>query len=125
MISVERSVMPDPAKLEYLLKLPWTFVRETTPEGDVVLRVSEIPSATGTGMTDEELARDTWDSLRASLETYLHFGDRIPLPGGATLPWEDLLQSPEGQQTFLVRKQVRLAFVTQTAAAPASVAAAQ
>lgn len=117
--------MPDPAKLEYLLKLPWTFVRETTPEGDVVLRVSEIPSATGTGMTDEELARDTWDSLRASLETYLHFGDRIPLPGGATLPWEDLLQSPEGQQTFLVRKQVRLAFVTQTAAAPASVAAAQ
>lgn len=27
---------PDP-KLAYLLRLPWTFVREETPEGDSVL----------------------------------------------------------------------------------------
>lgn len=30
-------------KLRHLLRLPWTFDRELTPEGDSVLRVREIP----------------------------------------------------------------------------------
>ncbi len=74
-------------KLAYLLRLPWTFVRETTAEGDALLRVREIPSAVGTGATPAELEADTWASLRASLEAYLHFGDPIPLPRDAELPW--------------------------------------
>lgn len=74
-------------KLEHLEALPWTIVAETTPEGDRLLRVSEIPSAVGHGATPEELEADLWASLRASLQAYLHFGDPIPLPNGVALPW--------------------------------------
>ena len=69
----------DPA-LRRLLALPWTIVPETTPEGDRLLRVREIPSAVGHGATDAELERDLWDSLRESLLAYLHFGDAVPQP---------------------------------------------
>lgn len=74
-------------KLESLLRLPWTICSETTPEGDRLLRVAEIPSAVGSGTEDEELEYDLWESLRASLAAYLHFADPIPLPDGCDLPW--------------------------------------
>jgi hypothetical protein len=75
-------------KLEHLLRLPWSLQAETTPEGDRLLRVVEIPSAVGCGASDEELEADLWESLRASLEAYLHFSDPIHVPGGASLPWD-------------------------------------
>ena len=99
--------MPDPAKLTYLLRLPWTFVREQTPEGDTVLRVAEVPSAVGTGDTDVELEADVWASLRASLESYLQFGDTIPLPVGSRLTWESSFAPTPTPPVFLVRKQLR------------------
>jgi predicted RNase H-like HicB family nuclease len=74
---------PHDAALRRLLALPWTVVPETTPEGDRLLRVREVPSAVGHGETDEELERDLWESLTASLEAYLHFGDPVPLPTGS------------------------------------------
>ena len=73
-------------ELHRLMALPWTIVRETTPEGDRLLRVREIPSAVGHGETDDELERDLRESLAASLSAYLHFGDPIPTPGEAVSP---------------------------------------
>jgi predicted RNase H-like HicB family nuclease len=70
------------SQLEQLLRLPWTIVKEITPEGDHLLRVAEIPSAVGSGATSEEMEADLWESLRESLRAYLHFGDPIPMPAG-------------------------------------------
>lgn len=77
-------------KVDYLLRLPWTVVRDTSPEGDTLLRVKELPDVVGCGEDQEALEADFWASLRASLESYLHFGDTIPRPGFAPsrLPWE-------------------------------------
>ena len=96
-------------KLAHLLSLPWTVVPDTSPEGDRLLRVQELPAAVGTGVSDEQLSRDFWESLRATLETYLHFEDGIPLPPGVDrLPWE----AEEGatqSQAFVVRETPRFA----------------
>ena len=73
--------------LQRLLQLPWTVARETTPEGDVLLRVKEIPSAVGSGSTDGERVKDLWESLTESLRAYLHFGDPVPMPRGASDSW--------------------------------------
>lgn len=73
--------------LQRLLRLPWTIVREVTPEGDVLLRVKEIPSAVGSGSTPDELVADLWESLTESLRAYLHFGDSVPLPQGVSDSW--------------------------------------
>jgi len=70
-------------ELQRLLQLPWMVRAETTPEGDRLLRVVEIPSAVGLGDTDEARERDLWVSLEASLRAYLHFGDPVPLPATA------------------------------------------
>lgn len=76
-------------QLEYLLqRIPWTISREEAPEGDVILRCREIADATGAGETDAEIERDFWESLRASLQAYLHFGERPPVPANFALPWE-------------------------------------
>jgi hypothetical protein len=106
---------PDP-KLAYLLRLPWTFVREATPEGDSILRITEIPSAVGTGGTPAELEADAWASLRASLEAYLHFGDPIPLPTGARLPWLSP-QQPGPPPKFIVRQTLRYTSSIETGGA--------
>jgi hypothetical protein len=75
-------------KLDYLLRLPWTIVPETTPEGDRLLRVRELRAAVGHGETDDELIHDFWESLRSTLLCYIHFNDPIPLPEGEEqLPW--------------------------------------
>ena len=75
-------------KLEYLLGLPWTI--EVVAEDDYqVLRVTELPSVIATGQTKDELEADFWESLKATLESYLHYGDPIPLPTEVTqLPWD-------------------------------------
>lgn len=73
--------------LQRLLRLPWTIVKEVTPEGDILLRVKEIPSAVGSGSTTDELVSDLWESLTESLRAYLHFGDQVPLPLGVSDSW--------------------------------------
>jgi len=75
------------SQLEHLLRLPWTIVKEVTPEGDHLLRVAEIPSAVGSGATREETEADLWESLEESLRAYLHFGDPIPVPAGPQPGW--------------------------------------
>lgn len=94
-------------KVAHLLTLPWTVLPETSPEGDRLLRVRELPAAVGTGVTDEQLSRDFWDSLKATIESYLHFEDRIPLPPGVNrLPWD--AEEPATQpQTFVVLETPR------------------
>ena len=82
------------SELDRLLALPWTIVAETTPEGDRLLRVREIPSAIGHGETDDELARDLRESLESSLRAYLHFGDPIPMPGTAASRAANIVTSP-------------------------------
>lgn len=80
---------PDRAEmdLQRLLHLPWTVDRETTPEGDELLRVREIPSAVGCGASDQERIEDLWQSLTESLRAYLHFGDAVPMPQGGSAAW--------------------------------------
>ena len=92
----------DERKLSHLFTLPWTIEPEVTPEGDRLLRVRELPAAVGHGETDEELVRDFWESFRATLACYLHFGDRIPLPEGVkALPWERAPAEPESQTVIV------------------------
>ncbi len=114
--------MTDSSKLDYLLRLPWTFVREVTPDGDCILRIAEIPSAVGTGDTDAALEADTWASLRASLEAYLHFGDPLPLPKGTVLPWDPDAPRREGPSTVILRRQLRLTYPTETAGTASPIA---
>lgn len=81
--------------MRYLVRLPWTIVPEMTPEGDRLLRVRELPAATGHGETDVELEADFWESLTETLRCYIHFGDRPPLPASvASLPWEQEPPTP-------------------------------
>lgn len=75
-------------KLEYLMALPWTIYGEVSAEGERLLRVRELPSVIGSGGSDEEIERDFWDSLEATLASYLHFGDELPLPLQLKLPWK-------------------------------------
>jgi hypothetical protein len=75
--------MTDHARdIQRLLSLPWTIDRDVAPEGDVVLRVREIPSAVGAGASEQERLDDLCASLEASLLAYLHFGDPVPSPMG-------------------------------------------
>lgn len=81
-------------KLEYLLGLPWSIYAEATAEGERLLRVRELPPVIGSGESDAEIERDFWDSLEATLRSYLHFGDELPLPLGLTLPWKQGTRAP-------------------------------
>ena len=74
-------------ELQRLLRLPWTVLSETSPEGERLLRVKEIPSAVGCGETDGEAITDLWAALTASLRAYLHFGDPVPVPTGVPAEW--------------------------------------
>ena len=87
----------DERKIEFLLRLPWTLLAETTPEGDSVIRITEIPSAVGTGATRDELEKDLWEALTTALRAYLHFGDPVPVPAGTKLPWAEIEVSPGAQ----------------------------
>lgn len=70
------------ATVQRLLRRPWTILRELTPEGDVLLRVKEIPSAVGSGDSDEEREADLWEALAESIRALLYFGDPVPSPDG-------------------------------------------
>ena len=98
-------------QIEHLMRLPWTIVPETTPEGDRLLRIAEIPSAVGTGETPQEIEADLWQALRESLRAYLHYKDQIPLPTGIRGPW---LQRPAERRTPYV---IRVPEVPVTASA--------
>lgn len=77
------------SKLDALMRLPWTVNVEREEDGSLFARVAEIPDAIADGDDDRSLARELWDSLRASLAFRLDHGDPIPLPAGRLLPWED------------------------------------
>ena len=74
-------------ELQRLLRLPWTILSETSPEGDLLLRVKEIPSAVGCGETEAAAIADLWEALAESLRTHLHFGDPVPVPVGVPTQW--------------------------------------
>ena len=67
------------ATIEQALTWPWR-VDVTEEDGELVARVAEMPDAIATGATHDDLARDLWVSLRASLRARLEFGDPIPRP---------------------------------------------
>lgn len=69
-------------RLDALAAVPWIVDREVTPDGDRLLRIREIPSASGAGSDPAEREADLWASLRASLRAYIHIGDPVPLPCG-------------------------------------------
>ena len=92
-------------KIAALLRLPWTIRPDKdVDEGYLIARVAEIPSVIATGATPEELERDFWQSLQASLEVSLDYGDPITLPRSLrTLPWD----APRRPPTPLVKTSYR------------------
>lgn len=88
--------------LQRLLWLPWTVLREVTPDGDVLLRVKEIPSAVGSGDSDEERVADLWEALTASLRALLHFGDPVPLPEGTSASWAQPSAQEQSRATYFI-----------------------
>lgn len=80
-------------KLKYLSSLNWTVTVERDPdEGYVILRVKELPAVIATGKDNQALEEDFWESLEASLQCALEFGDPIQLPNGGKAPWEQPTQ---------------------------------
>ena len=76
-------------QLQYLLRLPWAILYETTSEGERLVRAIELPWAVGRGETPEARDADLCRSLRATLTVYLRLGDPIPLPATVrSLPWQ-------------------------------------
>lgn len=77
-------------KLKFLTLLPWTIKSEPAEDaGEFVLRIEEMPGTVAVG-TKEELNTAIFDAIRATLHTYLEFGDKLPRPAGFELafPWE-------------------------------------
>lgn len=75
-------------KIDFLLRrVPWTVTVDQTANYPL-LRCNEMPDATGSGDTPEEAERDFWESMRSSLESFIHFGDRPPVSATVVLPWE-------------------------------------
>ncbi len=74
-------------KLDLLMRLPWTVQKERTPEGDDILRIRELPGVSGAGAEEAGREGELWASLRSRLAAHLEFGDAVPMPEGAALPW--------------------------------------
>ncbi len=89
-------------KIAGALRLPWTVISETTPEGDRLLRVAELPAAVGTGESDDDLERDFWESFEATIAAYLESGDSLPRPKllKGPFPWDI---RPAQAKAFAVR----------------------
>jgi hypothetical protein len=73
-------------KLDYLVRMPWTIVPEPADDGEIALRVRELPGSLVIG-TAEELDTLYWENLRATLASLLHFGDEIPRPRFSPVQW--------------------------------------
>jgi len=83
----------DEQKAGFLVRLPWT-IEASEEDGEIVLRIPEVPGVLAQG--DKESVEDElWNSLRASLEAVLHFGDEVPRPRNykAPYPWEPGFQA--------------------------------
>lgn len=108
-------------KIEAALRLPWTVVPETTPEGDRLLRVAELPAAVGCGATDNELADDFWESLEGTLLAYFEFGDPLPRPKEwrGSFPWEQT-EPQTASPTYDLRSGVGSAAAEANASTSAS-----
>ncbi len=98
----------DDQKLAYLIRLPWTVLVEDGDEpGERVLRIEELPSVIVGGVNARELAEEFWVSLRTSLETYLHYGDRVPVPPRVGPLPRDQPRPDTGRQIETRRVEVR------------------
>lgn len=81
-------------KVAHFMRLPWTVsVDRDLADGSLIASVTEIPDAIATGANESALMADLWQSLKASIECRLEFGDSVTIPAGAVLPWE-LGQAP-------------------------------
>lgn len=73
--------------IEEYLRMPWTVrISRNEEDGYLVARVVELPDVIATGIDEKELEGAFWDSLRASIECYLHFGDAVPTPDPSRRP---------------------------------------
>lgn len=80
--------LPDEGLVRQYLSLPWTIEAGTLDDGVRFARCREIPHAVAYADSHEDLDALFWDSLRASVESMLATGERIPRPlrEKATLP---------------------------------------
>lgn len=119
-------------KLNYLLQQPWTIVTETTPEGDNLLRVQELPAAVGCGDDTASLEADFWESFVTTLEAYIAVDAIPPLPHGAhPVPWleqqlsADKIAATAPRVFRFVNGQTRSDVPATTASQPREVAKAE
>lgn len=103
-------------KIAYLLRQPWTIFAETTPEGDRLLRIKELPSAVASGEDDDALIADFWESLTVTLEAYFAVGTNPPLPANAqSYPWERSMPVATVAQAISIRQGVQRVYSGFTA----------
>lgn len=95
-------------KVEFLIRQPWTVVREDTPEGDTLLRVAELPGAVGCGNTREALESDFWESFVATLEAYVAVDAVPPFPKRSAVrhaPWVEIRTTTEPEPSSGVLRE--------------------
>jgi hypothetical protein len=80
-------------QVQYLVSLPWTVVVSQN-EGDVTAEVSELPFLVATGRDMREASRHLYEGLWSAITAHLEHMDPVPLPPGASLPWEHGVAPP-------------------------------
>lgn len=75
-------------KVQYLVRLPWTVQVGNAADGDVTVRLVELPFLLATGKDLKGAGRDLFEALWTAMDAMLEHSDKIPLPRGAYLPWD-------------------------------------
>lgn len=95
-------------KLQALMRLPWSVKLERDPrDGSLIAQVDELPDAIATGDNEQDLARDLWEAIEASLACRLEYGDPLPLPQGNVIPWEGSAQ-PSSERPNVRQAKIQL-----------------
>jgi hypothetical protein len=112
-------------QLAALMRLPWTISIGPSEFGEYLVgRVAELPDAIATGPDERALARDLYESLKASLASRLEADADVPLPRGAELPWAHVAEPPRrAARLFQVRRMADGEAWTKSTGAFAVVAA--
>jgi hypothetical protein len=75
-------------RLKVLLQAPWTVqVAPAKEQGNIVLRIKELPEFLVVGPRTDNLDAEFWTALESLLEDYLADGEEPPLPAGFQPHW--------------------------------------
>ena len=89
-------------KVQYLVRLPWTVEVSRDTEGGYLAEVAELPFLLASGRREKDAARHLYEGLWTALDAILEHEDALPLPAGATLPWEHGVEPVTPERHYLV-----------------------